>query len=233
MKEIKKEDEIHIPKVYGYIRVSTEKQDLTRQRNTIYEFADKNNIEIEKIFEDKKTGLNFNREQYQELVNNLLEKDDTVIIASLDRLGRNKEELKKQINIITKKRKAKLIIVNSPLLTNGINKEITDSTTKLVQELTFNLLFEFLTTMAEFEVNEKKDRIKNGIDNMEIKNGKKWSRKTGNYAGRPSIFEKINKDEVVSYIQKGLKSSEITKLLNIKTSTFYKIKNILKEENLI
>lgn len=233
MKEIKKDDEIHIPKVYGYIRVSTEKQDLTRQRNTIYEFADKNNIEIEKIFEDKKTGLNFNREQYQELVNNLLEKDDTVIIASLDRLGRNKEELKKQINIITKKRKAKLIIVNSPLLTNGINKEITDSTTKLVQELTFNLLFEFLTTMAEFEVNEKKDRIKNGIDNMEVRNGKKWSRKTKKFTGRPSIFEKINKDEVINYIQKGLKSSEITKLLNIKTSTFYKIKNILKEENLI
>ena len=68
---------------------------------------------------------------------------------------------------------------------------------------------------------------------MEIKNGKKWSRKTGNYSGRPNIFEKIDKKKLIEYIKKGYKNKEIIELLKLKESTFYKIKKELKEENLI
>ena len=224
MKKIK-QAEIHTPKVYAYVRVSTEKQDLTRQITAIEEYAEKNNLIVEKIFRDKKTGRDFNRDNYKLLVDRTIEENDIVIVTDLDRLGRNTEELKKEYEHITKKRKARLIVINLP----AINELTKNGDTGIV----FTILFDVFTWLAQKELEQKKERIKTGIKNMEIKNGKKWSRKTKNFSGRPSIFEKINKDEVINYIQKGLKSSEITKLLNIKTSTFYKIKNILKEENLI
>ena len=222
-----------INKVYVYTRVSTKKQDLTRQIADITNYAEANNLKIEKIFTDKQTGTNFIRKDYNELVDKTITTNDIVLIHSIDRLGRNKEELKEQIDIITKKRKAKLIIVTCPWLTSGINKEITDTTSKLIQELTFNLMYEFITTIAQFEVEQKKQRIKNGIENMEVRNGKKYSRKTGNFSGRPSIYEKIDKNKLVDYIKKGYKNKEIIELLKLKESTFYKLKSELKKENLI
>lgn len=222
-----------INKIYAYVRVSTKKQDLTRQITDITNYAEANNLKIEKFFSDKQTGMNFTRKNYNELIDKTIVANDIILIHSVDRLGRNKEELKEQINIITKMRKAKLVIVTCPWLTGGINKEVVDSTSKLIQELTFNIMYEMITTMAQFEIEQKKQRIKNGIENMEVRNGKKWSRKTGNFTGRPSILEKIDKKKLIEYIQKGYKSKEIIELLKLKESTFYKLKKELKEENLI
>ena len=222
-----------INKVYGYARVSTKKQDLTRQITELTLFAENNNLKIEKIFSDKETGTNFNRKEYKELVNKTIVENDIILIQNIDRLGRNKEEMKEQIDIITKMRKAKLIIVSSPLLTDGINKKVVDSTTEMIQELTFNLFYEFMTTLAQYEIQQKKERVKSGIASMEVKNGKKWSRKTKNFMGRPSIWEKVDKNKLVDYIKKGYKNTEIIQLLKLKESTFYKIKNELKKENLI
>lgn len=221
------------PKVYGYVRVSTKKQDLTRQITSIYEYAEKNNLKIEKIFEDKETGLNFNRKGYNELVDRTITEDDIIIVHSIDRLGRNKKELEAEIKHITETRKTTLIVITAPFLTKGLNVKTTDAMSKLMYELTRNLFFEFLTTIAQFEIEQKKERVRTGIDNMEIKNGKKWSRKTGNYTGRPNIFEKIDKKKLIEYIKKGYKNKEIIELMKLKESTFYKIKKELKEENLI
>lgn len=221
------------PKVYGYVRVSTKKQDLTRQVMAIYEYAEKNNLKVEKIFEDKETGLNFNRKGYNELVDRTITENDTIIVHSIDRLGRNKKELETEIKHITETRKTALIVITAPFLTKGLNVKTTDPMSKLMFELTRNLFFEFLTTIAQFEIEQKKERVRTGIDNMEIKNGKKWSRKTGNYTGRPNIFEKIDKKKLIEYIKKGYKNKEIIELLKLKESTFYKIKKELKEENLI
>lgn len=221
------------PKVYGYVRVSTKKQDLTRQVMAIYEYAEKNNLKVDKIFEDKETGLNFNRKGYNELVDRTITEDDIIIVHSIDRLGRNKKELETEIKHITETRKTTLIVITAPFLTKGLNVKTTDPMSKLMYELTRNLFFEFLTTIAQFEIEQKKERVKTGIDNMEIKNGKKWSRKTGNYTGRPNIFEKIDKKKLIEYIKKGYKNKEIIELMKLKESTFYKIKNILKQENLI
>lgn len=221
------------PKVYGYVRVSTKKQDLTRQITSIYEYAEKNNLKIEKIFEDKETGLNFNRKGYNELVDRTITEDDIIIVHSIDRLGRNKKELETEIKHITETRKTALIVITAPFLTKGLNVKTTDPMSKLMFELTRNLFFEFLTTIAQFEIEQKKERVRTGIDNMEIKNGKKWSRKTGNYTGRPNIFEKIDKKKLIEYIKKGYKNKEIIEIMKLKESTFYKIKKELKEENLI
>lgn len=211
--------------IYGYIRVSTEKQDLTRQRTSIYEFADKKNLKIEKIFEDKSTGTNFNRDGYKELVDRTIEENDVIIVTDLDRLGRSKEELKEEYFYITKKRKAKLVIINLPALS--------DLTMNGDNGIVFTILLELFTWLAEKELEQKKERIKTGIQNMEVKNGKKWSRKTKNYSGRPSIWEKLKKEKVIDSFKRGFKNKEIIELFKIKESTFYKIKNELKKENLI
>lgn len=221
------------PKVYGYVRVSTKKQDLTRQVMAIYEYAEKNNLKVDKIFEDKETGLNFNRKGYNELVDRTITEDDIIIVHSIDRLGRNKKELETEIKHITETRKTTLIVITAPFLTKGLNVKTTDPMSKLMYELTRNLFFEFLTTIAQFEIEQKKERVRTGIDNMEIKNGKKWSRKTGNYTGRPSIYKKLDKKKLIEYIQKGYKNKEIIELLKLKESTFYKLKSELKKENLI
>lgn len=211
--------------IYGYVRVSTEKQDLTRQITAIYEYADKKNLKIEKIFEDKSTGTNFNRDGYKELTDRTIEENDVIIITDLDRLGRNKEELKEEYFYITKKRKAKLIIINLPALS--------DLTMSGDNGIVFTILLELFTWLAEKELEQKKERIKTGIENMEVKNGKKWSRKTKKYTGRPSIWEKLKKEKVIDSFKRGLKNKEIMELFKIKESTFFKIKNELKEENLI
>lgn len=211
--------------IYGYVRVSTEKQDLTRQITAIYEYADKKNLKIEKVFEDKSTGTNFNRDGYKELVDRTIEENDVIIITDLDRLGRNKEELKEEYFYITKKRKAKLIIINLPALS--------DLTMGGDNGIVFTILLELFTWLAEKELEQKKERIKTGIENMEVKNGKKWSRKTKKYTGRPSIWEKLKKEKVIDSFKRGLKNKEIMELFKIKESTFFKIKSELKADNLI
>ena len=211
--------------IYGYVRVSTEKQDLTRQITAIYEYADKKNLKIEKIFEDKSTGTNFNRDGYKELTDRTIEENDVIIITDLDRLGRNKEELKEEYFYITKKRKAKLIIINLPALS--------DLTMSGDSGIVFTILLELFTWLAEKELEQKKERIKTGIENMEVRNGKKWSRKTKKYTGRPSIWEKLKKEKVIDSFKRGLKNKEIMELFKIKESTFFKIKSELKADNLI
>ena len=63
--------------------------------------------------------------------------------------------------------------------------------------------------------------------------GKSGAEKPKNFMGRPSIWEKIDKNKLIDYIKKGYKNAEIIQLMKMKESTFYKVKNILKEENLI
>ena len=66
-----------IKMIYAYIRVSTKGQDTTRQFDIIREYANKNNLKIEKYFEDKATGKDFNRKEYLNLVNEVLGKGQT------------------------------------------------------------------------------------------------------------------------------------------------------------
>lgn len=213
-------------KVYAYIRVSTKEQDTTRQFNIIKSYADKNNMKIEKYFEDKATGKDFNRKEYLTLVNEILEKGDIIILTDLDRLGRNKRELKEQYQKITEKRGADLIIINQPFLSTG-NKS------KIERDLISGIVFDIFSWLAEQELEQKKERARTAIASMETLNGKKVSRKTGNYYGRPSIWEKLDKKKIIDCFKRGLTNKEIMEAYKIKENTFFKIKRELKTENLI
>ena len=94
--------------VYGYIRVSTKEQNEDRQRIAMEEFG----IPEEYIFLDKQSGKDFERPAYQELMKRL-KPDDTLVVKSIDRLGRNYSEILAQWRIITKEKNVALIILDA------------------------------------------------------------------------------------------------------------------------
>ena len=98
-------------KMYGYIRVSTKEQNEDRQRIALLEFG----VPKENIFIDKQSGKDFNRPAYNELMK-ILQKDDVLVVQSIDRLGRNYNEILEQWRIITKEKGAAVVVVDLPLL---------------------------------------------------------------------------------------------------------------------
>lgn len=96
---------------YGYARVSTKEQCEDRQLIALKEFP----IEERNIFMDKLSGKDFNRPKYQKLVRKL-KQGDILVIKSIDRLGRNYEEILEQWRFITKGKQADIVVLDMPLL---------------------------------------------------------------------------------------------------------------------
>ena len=87
---------------YGYHRISTKEQHLDRSI-ALKRFCENQKIKLESIFTDKITGKNFDRPRYTVLVEDVLRVGDTLIITELDRLGRNKQEILKQLRFLEEK----------------------------------------------------------------------------------------------------------------------------------
>lgn len=104
---------------YGYVRVSTKDQNEDRQLEAMkqLEILEKN-IYVEKI-----SGKDFNRPVYQKLVKKL-RADDLLYIKSIDRLGRNYEEILEQWRILTKEKKVDIIVLDMPLLDTRRGKDL-------------------------------------------------------------------------------------------------------------
>ena len=96
---------------YGYVRVSTREQNEERQLIAMRQFG----VDDVHIFIDKQSGKDFNRPQYQAVVG-CLQEGDTFVVKSIDRLGRNYEEILEQWRIITKEKKAAIVVLDMPLL---------------------------------------------------------------------------------------------------------------------
>lgn len=97
--------------IYGYIRVSTKEQCEERQLIALREFP----VPGKNIFMDKLSGKDFNRPQYKKLLRKL-KRGDILVIKSIDRLGRNYEEILNQWRIITKEKQADIVVLDMPLL---------------------------------------------------------------------------------------------------------------------
>lgn len=106
---------------YGYARVSTREQNERRQLIALREFG----IESGRIYTDKQSGKDFERTQYGLLLHEL-KCGDTLVIKSIDRLGRNYEEILEQWRIITKEKKAGIVVLDMPLLNTHQNKDLTE-----------------------------------------------------------------------------------------------------------
>src|SRR5699024_5601446 len=96
---------------FGYVRVSTKEQCEERQLIALREFP----VEEEMIFMDKLSGKDFNRPQYKKLLRRL-KPGDLLVVKSIDRLGRNYEEILEQWRVITKEKQADIVVLDMPLL---------------------------------------------------------------------------------------------------------------------
>lgn len=104
---------------YGYVRVSTQEQNEDRQLVAMSNLA----VEQMTIFMDKQSGKDFNRPKYQEMVGKL-QKGDLLYVASIDRLGRNYEEIQHQWRILTKEIGADVCVIDMPLLDTRQSKDL-------------------------------------------------------------------------------------------------------------
>lgn len=104
----------------GYVRVSTVEQNEARQMEALREEG------VDKIYMDKKSGKDFNRPEYQKMIASL-QKGDVLVIHSIDRLGRNYEEIIAEWRKITKEIEADIVVQDMPLLNTTQNKDLKGS----------------------------------------------------------------------------------------------------------
>lgn len=188
---------------YGYIRVSSKDQNEERQIAALKEKS----INKRDIFIDKVSGENFQREQYQ-LLKRILRPGDVLYIHSLDRFGRNKEEIVLEWNDITKNLQADIVVVDMPLLDTTQYK---DSMGTFIADL----VLQILSWMAQEERERIRKRQREGID-VALEQGKPF--------GRPKV--QITNAFLEAYTD--WKEGKITatcamQKANVKKTTFYKL----------
>ena len=127
---------------YGYARVSTKEQNELRQLIALREFG----LTDRAIFVDKQSGKDFDRRSYQRLLRKLKD-GDTLVIKSIDRLGRNYEEILEQWRIITKEKCAAIVVLDMPLLDTRRNRDLTGT---LIADIVLQLLSYVAQTEREF-----------------------------------------------------------------------------------
>ena len=138
--------------VYGYVRVSTKDQCEDRQLIALREFP----VAENHIFMDKLSGKDFNRPQYQKLIRRLKPRD-ILVVKSIDRLGRNYDEILDQWRVITKSRQADIVVLDMPLLdTRQTGRDLTGT-------FVADLVLQILSYVAQTERENIRQRQQEGI----------------------------------------------------------------------
>jgi DNA invertase Pin-like site-specific DNA recombinase len=188
---------------FGYIRVSSKDQNELRQLEAMKEIG----IDERDIFMDKQSGKDFKRVQYQ-LLKRILRKGDVLYIHSLDRFGRNKEEILQEWNDITKNIQADIVVLDMPLLDTT---QFKDSLGTFIADL----VLQILSWMAEDERNRIRKRQREGID-VAMKNGIAF--------GRPkSIITEDFKQVYHRWKTGEMTAVKAMKEIAVKKTTFYKL----------
>ena len=175
-------------RTYYYARVSSREQNLNRQLEAFRAM----NADQRNIFTEKASGKDFNRPVYNTLRGQILRRGDTLVIKSLDRLSRNKAELKDEI---------------ASLQRDGIRLKVIDIPTTMVDfpdeyrsgawvmDMVTNILIEVLASMAEQERAYIRQRQREGLDAMQVDElGRRISNSKGTHAGRKDITKQLISD---------------------------------------
>lgn len=191
---------------WGYARVSSTEQNLDRQFEALMEY-----VSEEQIYTDKASGKDFEREGFKNLIK-ALRKGDTLYIKSIDRLGRNKELIKKYMEQL-KKKGVRLKIIDIPTTMQDFTDK-TGSEQEWLIDMINNILIEVYTSMAEQERKTIRARQAEGIAIAKAK---------GKHIGRPvqelpKAWERYYKQ----YKAKEIKAGEFIKLVEMPKATFYK-----------
>lgn len=187
---------------YGYIRVSTIAQHDDRQRIAMSGYG----ITADHIFVDKQSGKNFDRPAYMDMMS-VLKPGDTVVVQSLDRLGRDYEEMIHQLDIITREKDAFIVVLDMPIL-DSRNKYGDDLTAKLV----LNIVIQIFSYVAQMEREMNHRRTMEGIAAAKAK-GVQFGRKP---MERPAEYEAIRNRWAANEIS----AREAARCLGIALSTF-------------
>ena len=191
--------------IFAYTRVSTKEQITDRQLLAIDNYCKDNNIKVDRYFEDKLSGKNFDRPNYQAL-KLTLRNGDTLIIKELDRLGRNMKQIKEEWQDL-QNIGIDIIVIDTPILNSG-------KKTDLEKYLISNIVFELLAYMSEKERLKLKTRQTEGISIAKTK---------GIKFGRPHVTTPDNFVEIYHTWKNGnISAVQAMKTLNLKHSTFYR-----------
>ena len=185
---------------FGYIRVSTREQNEQRQLIAMREFG----ISPNKIYMDKQSGKDFERKNYKKMVRKL-KKDDILVVKSIDRLGRNYDEILEQWRMITKEKQAAIVVLDMPLLDTRQSRDLTGT---LIADIVLQLLSYVAQTEREFI----RQRQAEGIAAAK-QNGVKFGRKP---MERPDSLESLK----AQWLHGGLSARAAAKQLGVTHSTF-------------
>ena len=188
-------------KIYGYVRVSTAEQNEDTQLDAMTAL----NIPQNQIFTDKQSGTDFKRPSWKLLMKKL-KPGDLLCIKSIDRLGRNYEEIQTQWRIITKKRNVDIAVLDMPLLDTRIGRD-------LMGTFLSDIVLQVLSFSSQYEQEKIKKRQADGI---------KSAKARGVKFGRPVNKPPENFGELIKLADKGkLTHKEIMQETGLKQTTFY------------
>lgn len=189
-------------KNYGYVRVSSTDQNEDRQLIALQE----KKVPMEDIFIDKMSGKSFERPQYQKLVKQMRQ-GDLLYVLSIDRLGRNYEEIQNQWRILTKEKGIDICVLDMPLLDTRQGRD-------LMGTFIADLVLQILSFVAQSERENIKKRQEQGIAAAKAR-GVKF--------GRPEKVIPDNFEQIVQdWEKKKLLITEVLELCNMSEATFYR-----------
>ena len=189
------------PTIFGYIRVSTKEQYEDRQLLALRHFP----VRDDRIFMDKLSGKDFNRPQYQKLLQKL-KRGDILVVQSIDRLGRSYEEVLNQWRIITKEKQADIVVLDMPLL------DTRQTGRDLMGTFVADLVLQILSYVAQTERENIRQRQKEGIAAARLR-GVKFGRPRKPV---PELFFQLKEQ----WEKKEITSRQAAKTLHIAQDTF-------------
>lgn len=202
-------------RIFGYARVSSIGQNLDRQILALKKYVSEDNIII-----DKQSGKNLDRPGYQALKSQLgLRAGDKLYITSLDRLSRNKNDIKEELKWFSE-HDIRLMILDLP--TSMI--EVPEGQNWIIDMIN-NILIEVLASMAEQERLTIKKRQREGID---------AAKKNGKHLGRPRLVIPDNFPKVyAAWREQKITAKEATRTLGISASSFYRLVTKYEKEKVV
>ena len=185
---------------YGYVRVSAKDQNVERQIDAMHEAG----LQDKRIFIEKQSGKDFDRPIYLRLLKKL-RPGDVLFVKSIDRLGRNYNEILEQWRVITKEKEAAIVVLDMPLLDTRSNRDLTGT-------LIADIVLQLLSYVAETERNFIKARQAEGIAAAKAR---------GQQFGRPMKPKPANLGYFIGLWQDGtISAREASDHLNIAHTTF-------------
>lgn len=204
--------------IYFYARVSTQQQNLDRQLEISKEYFKSKDYQNVITYQEKQSGKDFNSRKIYQKLRSRIKSKDTIIILSLDRLGRNYEEIKQEWSYLVKKG-CEIEVIDMPIL--NTNNNINGLDGKFISDLVLGIL----AYVAQKEREKINERQLQGI---------KIAKEKGVRFGRPK--KEINTSDlnnVISlYIKQEISLKESLYILNISKGTFYRFLNNYKEVEL-